>query len=237
MRFVHRMIRWTLSAASASAVLAVATGALASQEYPQLIAERLGMDCPPPCTICHRDMRGGIGTADRPFADAMEEAGLLGLNPDTVPEALDKLEGKGSGGTGGSGGSSGSGGSGGSGGSAGSAAGAAGMAGMAGQAGGAGMAGAAGASSGTGGTSGTGGASGTGGTSSGGVVDTDGDGMGDVEELRNNRDPNVAGKEINCGPQYGCGARVEPRGDLDGYALIAALGMAFGLIWLGRRPR
>lgn len=81
----------------------------------------------------------------------------------------------------------------------------------------------------------TGGSGGAGGTP--GVVDSDGDGVGDVAELRQERDPNVPGAGVVCGPTYGCFARVEPRGRIDGVALSAALAVAGALILFGRRRR
>jgi hypothetical protein len=68
-----------------------------------------------------------------------------------------------------------------------------------------------------------------------GGVDSDGDGVGDVEELRQDRDPNGPG--LVCGPRYGCGARVEPRGHTDATALAAASAIAAALLVLGRRRR
>ncbi len=59
--------------------------------------------------------------------------------------------------------------------------------------------------------------------------DSDGDGMDDIAELAAGRDPNVAGAGDLCGPEYGCGARVEPSGALDGHALLLALGVALAL--------
>jgi hypothetical protein len=42
-------------------------------------------------------------------------------------------------------------------------------------------------------------------------VDSDGDGMSDVEELRALRDPNAENGDTFCGPKYGCGAHVVRR--------------------------
>ncbi len=68
-------------------------------------------------------------------------------------------------------------------------------------------------------------------------VDTDGDGVVDIEELREGPDPNVSGAVPLCGPQYGCGAQVSKRGEVDPPALLAALCVAGSLIFLGRRRR
>lgn len=100
-----------------------------------------------------------------------------------------------------------------------------------------GSGGASDAGSGDAATDAAGGTGGSGGSGGGVVVDSDEDGMGDVEELRNGRDPNVAGAKDICGPTYGCGARIEPRGRIDGLALGAALAVAGALLISMRRRR
>jgi hypothetical protein len=105
-----------------------------------------------------------------------------------------------------------------------------------GKGGGAGSGGASDAGAGDAASDAAGGSGGSGG-SSGTVIDSDEDGMGDVEELRNDRDPNVFGAGIVCGPTYGCGARVAPRGRVDGLALGAALAVAGALLLSMRRWR
>lgn len=68
--------------------------------------------------------------------------------------------------------------------------------------------------------------------------DTDGDGMPDVDELREGRDPNVSGEGDICAldVRYGCGARVEPQSPLSptgtGAALLGLLGLG---LWIRRR--
>ena len=68
--------------------------------------------------------------------------------------------------------------------------------------------------------------------------DADGDGMGDVEEIRNGRNPNNS-TTMPC-PEYGCFARVAPtpaKRSLDGTAVLAALGAALVLAGRWRRRR
>jgi hypothetical protein len=66
--------------------------------------------------------------------------------------------------------------------------------------------------------------------------DNDCDGVKDIAELREGRDPNTPGKGNLCA-FYGCGAsRVEPRGTLDPTAFLAALGLA-GMLGALRRRR
>ena len=65
--------------------------------------------------------------------------------------------------------------------------------------------------------------------------DVDNDGVGDIAELRAGADPNVPGDQSICGPQYGCGARVEPRGSIDLSSAFAALLTALLLFGWSRR--
>jgi hypothetical protein len=72
-----------------------------------------------------------------------------------------------------------------------------------------------------------------------GGCDSDGDGVGDVAELREGRDPNVAGEGNICGgPRYGCGARVAPgRSEFDWVSLLLAGAAAAMMIRGVRRVR
>ncbi|MEZ4221341.1 MAG: hypothetical protein R3B13_10490 [Polyangiaceae bacterium] len=68
-------------------------------------------------------------------------------------------------------------------------------------------------------------------------TDSDGDGVGDIDELKQGRDPNVEGDASICGPQYGCGARVSSqpaRGSEPWIVAASAVALALGL---GRRRR
>jgi hypothetical protein len=151
------LLRWLLAAAT----LGAAPGAWASSAFPGQIQQELGMSCAPPCTLCHRDNQGGLGTAGKPFADQMVTAGLEAREPDRIRPALDALEAA--------------------------------------------------------------------------ATDSDGDGVPDVEELRQERDPNVKGAGVVCGPTYGCGAHVAARDHVDPTALIAALAVALMLCAAARR--
>jgi hypothetical protein len=72
-------------------------------------------------------------------------------------------------------------------------------------------------------------------------LDTDGDGVPDITELRAGEDPNVANGPPLCGsgsdqgPTYGC-VRVAPTGSVDGVATIAGIGtLLIGLSVLRRK--
>jgi hypothetical protein len=69
--------------------------------------------------------------------------------------------------------------------------------------------------------------------------DTDGDGMPDIEELQNARDPNVEGEGDICAldVRYGCGARVEPQGPLSSGGALGALLTVAALSWSLRRRK
>lgn len=71
------------------------------------------------------------------------------------------------------------------------------------------------------------------------MIDSDGDGAQDVQELRDGSDPNVSGDGASdaliCGPAYGCGARVAKAPPLDASALTAALALAAFLFVRRRR--
>jgi hypothetical protein len=158
--------------------LLVANSAAASKTFPGALEEALGMECPPACTICHRDETGGRNTVIKRFGIAMMVTGELSAGEtDRIPAALAAIQGplcsytfddwdEGIG--------------------------------------------------------------------EEGPCDADGDGVSDVDELRQKRDPNVLGPndELRCGPDFGCGARVEPRSQPDYVAILAAaltvLGLAIG---------
>lgn len=50
--------------------------------------------------------------------------------------------------------------------------------------------------------------------------DIDRDGMGDIDELRLGRNPNIAGSRELCVVTYGCGARIAPPNDSSSAALL-----------------
>lgn len=69
-------------------------------------------------------------------------------------------------------------------------------------------------------------------------VDSDGDGMPDIEELLAGRDPNVEGEGDICAidVRYGCGARFEPEGSVSWVGAAAAI-VLLGVGLLARRGR
>lgn len=72
---------------------------------------------------------------------------------------------------------------------------------------------------------------------SSGECDSDGDSVGDLTELMMGTDPGEADSGNICGdgPTFGCGARIEPRSDLDQSGAIFAILAALGLLITRRR--
>ena len=139
------------------AVLLFAVPAAASDFFPQGIHDHLELDYTSQCTLCHRDLVGGMGTVTQPFGEMMRARGLTCCNLGTLENTLDALEGEG--------------------------------------------------------------------------TDVDGDGVGDIQELRNGTNPNPEG--IKDPPEYGCIGSVAPtRSPWPGATLAAA-----ALVLLVRRRR
>jgi MYXO-CTERM domain-containing protein len=83
----------------ALAVLFASGVARGSPTYPQTIAQHLMITCTfsetktnqPPCTICHRDLQGGLGTVNKKFGQDLQALyGLTSQNPALLISALDK---------------------------------------------------------------------------------------------------------------------------------------------------
>jgi hypothetical protein len=75
------------------AVVATWVEAHASDAYPVEIRRVLAACTTPACALCHTTPRGGAGTATRPFAITMQNAGLTGgSNLSSLRSALQTLE-------------------------------------------------------------------------------------------------------------------------------------------------
>jgi hypothetical protein len=68
--------------------------ARATQEFPGLIQSTLSLSATPPCTICHRDDNGGLGTVVKPFGIYMQSVGLQPYNDGSLATALQALQGE-----------------------------------------------------------------------------------------------------------------------------------------------
>lgn len=67
-------------------------------------------------------------------------------------------------------------------------------------------------------------------------ADVNGNGKADVADIREDMIEPVSGNKL-CGATYGCGARVEPKGNLDGLAWLIGASSALMLFWAARRGR
>lgn len=63
----------------ATTALVVASPAMASTSYPQVLSDTLEMPCVPLCTVCHSTVAGGIGTVVTTFGKKAMELGAKGL--------------------------------------------------------------------------------------------------------------------------------------------------------------
>ena len=74
-----------------AAVLSAAS-AVASPSYPGLLQTELGLEQPPPCTVCHATDSGGFGTVTKPFGQALQGFGLRGATPSSLSPAVKASE-------------------------------------------------------------------------------------------------------------------------------------------------
>ena len=72
-------------------VLLAASPAWAREVFPGVIQDKLRMDCPPPCTICHTSPNGGSDTVEQPFVNNLL-AFNMGVTEANLPSLLDLAE-------------------------------------------------------------------------------------------------------------------------------------------------
>lgn len=145
-------------------------------EFPERVQAKLGMRCPPPCTLCHQDNNGGPDTIrEDSFGSQMVRVGLEGEDDSNVERFIDDVE--------------------------------------------------------------------DGTYVKDGVErqlptqDVDEDGVNDVDELREERDPNTPGEGVVCGPLYGCGATIAPPTPHPSSLAAPVAGAALVALSLVRRRR
>jgi len=68
----------------------LATGARASEEFPLVVQNELGVKKAPDCTLCHQTELGGENTATQPFGRTMQKFGAVKKNDDSLKAALDR---------------------------------------------------------------------------------------------------------------------------------------------------
>lgn len=87
----RHVLRASVGALLASAALGASTPALAWDDTPKLLAERLGAKSAPACTLCHEAAKAPVGAADTPFAKAMIARGLDADTPAALDAAIAKM--------------------------------------------------------------------------------------------------------------------------------------------------
>jgi len=69
-------------------VMSLAGAARATPNFPGAIQRELGLQSPPPCTICHATDQGGSGTVVKPFGMYMRSRGLVPFDEGSLHTAL-----------------------------------------------------------------------------------------------------------------------------------------------------
>lgn len=90
---VRIALRFTAAAVVAAlCMLTFSKEAAASPQFPDTIAQTLSIASgPPPCTICHNTLSGGLGTVTKPFGQYMQSRGLVAGNVDALQTALQAM--------------------------------------------------------------------------------------------------------------------------------------------------
>jgi len=68
--------------------MSVAGAARATPNFPGAIQRELGLQSPPPCTICHATNEGGTGTVVKPFGIYLRSRGLVPFDEGSLHIAL-----------------------------------------------------------------------------------------------------------------------------------------------------
>ena|ERR1019366_1800319 len=81
-------VRVALFAAAVGTAIAWSTGAEATPDFPGVIQQVVGSAAPPPCTICHNNPNGGLGTVTTVFGMYMRSRGLVPYDENSLRNAL-----------------------------------------------------------------------------------------------------------------------------------------------------
>jgi hypothetical protein len=88
-----RHLRFTLRASALVGLTALTAGqAQASPSFPETVANTLGTNELPRCTVCHSSPSGGFGTATTRFAEYLQSRGLRAGSTDSLGQALAAAE-------------------------------------------------------------------------------------------------------------------------------------------------
>jgi MYXO-CTERM domain-containing protein len=80
--------RACLFAAAVPTALGWAVPARATPNFPAVIQQVVGSAAPPPCTICHNNPNGGLGTVTTVFGMYMRSRGLVPYDENSLRNAL-----------------------------------------------------------------------------------------------------------------------------------------------------
>jgi hypothetical protein len=85
-------MRWFASTAFFAGIALFAGVASASPNYPEAVQMHLGLESPPPCTLCHSGGMTGIGTVNTPFGKSAREKGLGAADTSKLTSVLDQMK-------------------------------------------------------------------------------------------------------------------------------------------------
>jgi hypothetical protein len=81
-------VRVALFTAAMGTAIAWSAAAGATPDFPGLIQQVVGSAAPPPCTICHNNSNGGLGTVTTVFGMYMRSRGLIPYDENSLRNAL-----------------------------------------------------------------------------------------------------------------------------------------------------
>ncbi len=74
--------------------LLISAQAHAVEEFPPVVAQLVGTDKEPPCTVCHASLSGGTGTVVKPFGQYLRARGLTAGDLDSLRNAFGAARGE-----------------------------------------------------------------------------------------------------------------------------------------------
>ena len=77
---------------SALALIAIARPAHATPDFPDVVAQTLGLSNSPPCALCHDGGRTGLGTVQTPFGKSVRAHGAAAADEDSLRSALHDMD-------------------------------------------------------------------------------------------------------------------------------------------------
>ena len=77
---------------SALALFAIVRDARATPDFPDVVAQTLGLSNSPPCALCHDGGRTGLGTVQTPFGKSVRAHGAAAADEDSLRSALHDMD-------------------------------------------------------------------------------------------------------------------------------------------------